>query len=100
VDEGHAFAGCGKTHVLCQGTTLVGRKKRRLMRASAADTEGRTDVFPRGIRLAPEVTVFLPAKPIGIFSTYVPNRLRKKFSTKGTALQAVKKLMFCVRARL
>jgi hypothetical protein len=32
----------------------------RLMRALAAATEGRTDVFPRGIRLAPEVFALLP----------------------------------------
>jgi hypothetical protein len=27
LDQGHGFAGCGKTHVLCQGTTLVGPYK-------------------------------------------------------------------------
>jgi hypothetical protein len=35
--EGHGFAGCGKTHVLCQGTTLVGPKTARLMRALAPE---------------------------------------------------------------
>src|ERR1700691_3733674 len=49
------FAGGGKTHVLYPGTTLVGPQKASAMRALAAATEGRTDVFPRGIRLAPEV---------------------------------------------
>jgi hypothetical protein len=32
--------------------------KATAMRALAAATEGRTDVFPRGIRLAPEVRFF------------------------------------------
>ena len=35
LNEGHGFAGCGKTHVLCQGTTLVGPKTARLMRATS-----------------------------------------------------------------
>jgi hypothetical protein len=33
LDKGHGFAGCRKTHVLCQGTTLVGPKTARMMRA-------------------------------------------------------------------
>jgi len=33
----HDFTVCGKTHVLCQGTTLVGPKTARLMRALAPE---------------------------------------------------------------
>jgi hypothetical protein len=50
------------------------------MRALAAATEGRTDVFPRGIRLAPEVNgfpmirrEFLPEKAQGLKPRFLLN---------------------------
>jgi hypothetical protein len=38
------------------------------MRALAAATEGRTDVFPRGIRLAPEALLYRPVQTFSAVS--------------------------------
>ena len=57
---GHHFTGCGNTHVLCQGLTLVGPQRMELMRALAPEVllSVRRGVFPQPVKPCPSLSCF------------------------------------------